>query len=136
MQRRTAAIYAALLLLLAAGSYATIGAVEAPAITIDNPEYSYVSGDQASLNNKVYTVVAVTSDFAELEWIDESIIKTETWEEDDTVKIGESEFLVGPIPNVDSITSTFILTEVRQIGDVETVTINSETYVHPLSAHQ
>lgn len=129
MQRRTAAIYAALLLLLAAGSYATIGAVEAPVITIDSPEYSYVLGDQASLNNKVYTVVAVTSDFAELEWIDESIIKTETWEEDDTVKIGESEFLVGPISNADSITSTFILTEVRQIDDAETVTINSETYV-------
>lgn len=129
MQRRTAAIYAALLLLLAAGSYATIGAVEAPVIIIDSPDYSYTSGDQAFLNNKVYTVTAVTSDFAELEWIDESIIKTETWEEDDTVNIGESEFLVGPIYNVNSVDPTFILTEVRQIGDAETVVINSETYV-------
>ena len=129
MQRRTAAIYAALLLLLAAGSYATIGAVEAPVISITNPEYSYASGDQATLNNKAYTVSAVTSDFAELEWIDESIVKTETWEADDTIKIGESDFLIGPLSTVDSMTSTFILTEVRPIGDVETVTVNSQTYV-------
>ncbi len=128
MQRRTASLYAALLLLLAAGSYATIGAVDAPIIVIDNPDYSYAMGDQAELNNKIYTVNAVTNDFAELEWVDASTLKTEKWEESDTITIGESEYLVNSV-SPDPSLSTFVLTEIRPIGDVETVTIDSTKYV-------
>jgi|GEM_PF-1379711 hypothetical protein len=132
MQRRHAALYAALLLILAAGSYATIGTVESPVITISNPDYSYDVGGEILLNDRIYKVTSLMGNFAELEWIDVSATKKEQWDLNDAIQIDISnepiEFIVSSI-SIDPPTPTFHLTEVRSLEGVPTVQVGSETYV-------
>ncbi|MFB6296565.1 MAG: hypothetical protein ABEH66_06990 [Halobacteriales archaeon] len=56
MQRRAAAAYATLFLLLAAGSYLMIGAVQEPAIALDNPDYTVSEGETVTIDGRTYTV--------------------------------------------------------------------------------
>ena len=132
MQRRHAALYAALLLILAAGSYATIGAVESPVITISNPDHSYDVGDDIPINGRIYKVTSLMDNFAELEWIDASATKKENWGINDKIQIDISnesiEFTISSI-SLDSSTPTFHLTEIRSLGDMPTIQVESETYV-------
>jgi len=57
MQRRVAAIYFVLLLVISAGAYAYTGIAEKPHVSIEGP--AYTAGDNITANGTVYTVNAV-----------------------------------------------------------------------------
>lgn len=78
MQRRAAALYAALMIILAAGAYGMIGAAQEPAISIQNPDYSLSQGDSFTVNGQTYDVAEVGEAGGELVWVNESARFTET----------------------------------------------------------
>lgn len=59
MQRRAAAVYTALFLVIAVGAFAFAGAAQEPAITIEDPEYNLSEGDEFEINGTTYTVASV-----------------------------------------------------------------------------
>lgn len=73
MQERAAALYIALFLVLAAGSYGMIGAAEAPTFAYDDPEHELSVGDEFDVGDVTYTLDGI-DDEDELE-------ATITWEE-------------------------------------------------------
>jgi hypothetical protein len=56
MQRRAAAAYAGLFVLIAVGAYAMVGVVQEPAVTVENPDHSLGSGDTLEVGDRTYTV--------------------------------------------------------------------------------
>ena len=59
MQERAAALYIALFLVLAAGSYVMVGAAEAPTFAYDDPDYELTAGDEFELDGVTYTVDSI-----------------------------------------------------------------------------
>lgn len=57
MQRRAAAIYVALFLVIGAGAYAYTGVAEKPHVELDAPTYE--SGDELTVDGRTYTVNAI-----------------------------------------------------------------------------
>lgn len=57
MQRRTAAIYFALFVVVGAGAYGLLGIMSQPAVSLDGPTYG--QGDQLSAGGVTYTVDSV-----------------------------------------------------------------------------
>ncbi|MFB6227774.1 MAG: hypothetical protein ABEH88_04195 [Halobacteriales archaeon] len=60
MQRRAAAAYAGLLLLIAVGAYVMVGVAEEPAVTVENPDYTLEDGDDLTISDRTYTVSEVS----------------------------------------------------------------------------
>jgi hypothetical protein len=60
MQRRAAAAYAGLLLLIAVGAYVMVGVAEEPAVTVENPDYTLGDGDEPTISDRTYTVSEVS----------------------------------------------------------------------------
>jgi hypothetical protein len=60
MQRRAAAAYAGLLLLIAVGAYVMVGVAEEPTVTVENPEYTLGDGDEFAIGDRTYTVSEVS----------------------------------------------------------------------------
>lgn len=94
MQRRAAAIYAAIFILVAAGAYVVIGVAQEPAVTVDDPTYSLAPGDTVTpADDRTYTVAAVQSGTnegnnlrsADLTWVNESARFTTSIEHNSTV---------------------------------------------------
>ena len=93
MQRRAAALYAALFIVVAAGSYAVIGVAQEPAVTLENPDYSAAAGDQLTIDSRTYTVGKIQpgtnegNDLrsAQLNWVNQSARYTATLENNSTV---------------------------------------------------
>jgi len=90
MQRRAAAAYATLFLLLAAGSYLMIGVAQEPAIALEDGDVDYALGDgeEFDVDGRAYTVddisgAAVLEDReATLVWVNESEKRTATIDND------------------------------------------------------
>lgn len=126
MQRRAAAVYATIFILVAAGAYAMIGAAQEPSIDLENPERTLSPGDEFSVNDRTYTA-NVEGGSAEFAWTEENARFTEAWENGSTVTVGGTEFRVlvdnGTPPGVD-------LVEVRTLPEnASTTEINGTTYV-------
>lgn len=94
MQRRAAAIYAAIFILVAAGAYVVIGVAEEPAVTVDDPAYSLAPGDTVTpADDRTYTVAAVQAGTnegndlraADLTWVNETARYTASIEHNATV---------------------------------------------------
>ena len=93
MQRRAAAVYAAFFLVLAAGAYGVLGFAQAPAVTVDDPDYTLGSGDTLTADGRTYTVGSVQPGTNEgndlrsvdLTWVNESARYTASIENDSTV---------------------------------------------------
>ena len=127
MQRRAAALYAAFFIILAAGSYAMIGVAEEPAIAVDNPAHTLVTGEEVTVNGRTYSV-RVSGGEAELTWTDEDAVQTETWDAGSTVTIDGTDFAVST--DADATPPTVRLTEERSLGEnVSTVDRDGLTYV-------
>lgn len=127
MQRRAAALYAAFFVIIAAGSYAMIGVAQEPAITVDNPAHSLTTGDQVTVDGRTYSV-RVSGGEAELTWVDEDALQTETWEVDSTVTVDGTDFSV--TTDAAATPPTVRLTEERSLGEnVSTVDREGQTYV-------
>lgn len=100
MQRRAAAAYVALFLVVAAGSYALIATGQGPTVSVEEPDHEFRAGDTLTVDGREYTVrsVEVTeseggghgggggkSYAAELAWTNESARYTESYGRNATV---------------------------------------------------
>lgn len=60
MQRRAAAAYAGLFILIAVGAYAMVGVAQEPAVTVENPDHSLADGDTLEIGDRTYTVAEIS----------------------------------------------------------------------------
>jgi hypothetical protein len=139
MQRRAAAAYVVLFVLIAAGSYAFIATAQAPAVTIENPDHDLAAGDEFTVADRTYEVTEITLTEEEddhggseetltatLEWTNDSAISTESFERDGEVELDNTTYDV-VIPN-ESDPGRATLRE-QPGDDVETVEREDGTYV-------
>ncbi|MFB6161286.1 MAG: hypothetical protein ABEJ61_08950 [Haloferacaceae archaeon] len=152
MQRRAAAIYVAIFLLIGGASYALVATAERPHVQFSDPEQRLAQGDQFTVDGRQYTVASVTAESsggggghgggggvthaATLEWTNESARYTRTWGHNTTVTVGGEQRRV-VVPN-ESDPSSFALETVQNRSailqsdpnaDNETVTRNGREYV-------
>jgi hypothetical protein len=80
MQRRAAAAYAGLFILIAVGAYLMIGVAQEPAVTVDNPDHSLGENDAFDIGDRTYTVSEISDSTGErnttLNWVNESEKRT------------------------------------------------------------
>lgn len=139
MQRRAAAAYVVLFVLIAAGSYAFIASAQSPTVTIENPDHDLTAGDEFTVNDRTYTVAEITAEEEEgehggseeiltatLEWTNESAITSESFERGGEVELGNTTYDV-VIPN-ESDPGQATLRE-QPGDDTETVERDDGTYV-------
>jgi hypothetical protein len=145
MQRRAAAIYVALFLLIGVASYSVIATATAPTIEFDDPAHELSEGDQFSAGDRQYTVASITAESGEggeltrsgrLTWTNQSARYTQTWEHDATVTYDGAEYRVvvpnGSDPSTvrlqEPINRTAILQNDTSVRD-ETLTQDGTEYV-------
>ncbi|MFB6069330.1 MAG: hypothetical protein ABEJ90_05340 [Halobacterium sp.] len=126
MQRRAAAVSVALFLLLAAGSYAMIGAAQQPDVSLENPDYAVTEGQTPTIGGTTYNFTSVSERGATATWVNESARYTTSWSEGDTVPYRGGNYTV-VIPNA-SDPVEFSLEE-NQTVDRPTVVQSGTTYV-------
>ena len=125
MQRRAAAVYAALFVVVAAGAYGMVGVAQEPVVSLDDPDYSLSSGDDLSIDGRTYTAT-VADGSGELVWVEESVRVTESWDNGSTITFRGAEFTV----LVDPAARAVDLVEVQSLpDDVTTVEDNGTTFV-------
>jgi len=94
MQRRAAAIYVALFVLVGAASYSLIATAQQPTVEFEEPTYELTQGDQLDAGGQTYTVAGVSETGGELEYTNESDRYTVTWENDSTQTVDDEEWRV------------------------------------------
>jgi hypothetical protein len=94
MQRRAAAIYVALFIVIGAASYSLIATAQTPTVEFENPEYELAQGDQFQVGEQTYTVSSVSDGSGELQYTEESAEYTVTWENDSTQTVDGDEWRV------------------------------------------
>lgn len=128
MQRRAAAIYATLFILIAAGSYVTIGVAQEPTISLQNPDFSLSENDTFTVDGRTYTVTDIGDGEATLVWVNQSARFSETLAADATVTVDGTDFSVSIDANATPPQVT--LTEVRTVPEnVTVVEDDNETFV-------
>lgn len=89
MQRRAAAVYATIFVLLAAGAYIMIGVAEEPAVTIEDPDVTVSEGESITVDGRTYNAsigiqvtdaVGAEGREATLQWVNASEKQTATLE--------------------------------------------------------
>ncbi|QSG01569.1 hypothetical protein [Natranaeroarchaeum sulfidigenes] len=134
MQRRAAAGYVALFLVIAVGAYGLAVTAESPEITLEDPEYDVEEGDQFEAEGVTYTLTEVTRDdgvpTGTLEW-NITVDEEESWEHGDVIEYQESDYEV-LIPN-ETDPSEFTLREepgddldVRGEGDDRVIRVEED----------
>ncbi|WP_363464422.1 hypothetical protein [Halogeometricum borinquense] len=108
MQRRAAAIYVALFIVIGAASYSLVATAEAPHIEFQNPAYDLSNGDSFEVGSQTYSVTEITAEVESgghgggstlvrsgaLQYTNQSARYTETWENNSTVTIDDTEWIV------------------------------------------
>lgn len=100
MQRRAAAGYVTLFLVLAVGAYGLVAVTAAPTVTVEDPDHRLTAGDQFTVGDRTYTVESVAVEEEEGEhggggllysasvaWTNDTARYTETWAAADTVDL-------------------------------------------------
>ncbi|WP_144906154.1 hypothetical protein [Halobellus captivus] len=136
MQRRAAAIYVALFIVIGAASYSLIATAQTPTVEFDSPEYELAQDDQLQVGDRTYTVSSVSGTTGELQYTEESSEYTETWENDSTQTVDDQEWRVlvdsGDDPSgftlQEEINETAILQDDPDASE-ETVEQNGTRYV-------
>jgi hypothetical protein len=143
MQRRAAAVYFVLFVVIGAGAYGFIQVgMSEPTVDLDGPTLS--EGDELTVDGRTYTVsgidteegeVAQYAGDAELTWLNESARESATLDNDSTVAYDDGQYRV-VVPADDD--STFHLVESRNVSAIlaaddavenETVTRDGEDHV-------
>ena len=126
MQRRATAVYGAIFLVLALGSYGMIAAASAPAISVEDPDYRVADGSEFTAGDTTYSVSA-SSGSGSISWTVPDTEYEVTWEEGDRVAFQGTNYTVN-IPD-GSDPRIVDLTEVRPVPeDVETTELNGTEY--------
>lgn len=102
MQRRAAAVYFILFLVVAAGAYGFLGVISQPPVDLDGPTYG--SGDEFGAGGVTYTVASVGDGEGELSFPNETAGESETvgLEEGENVTLGGSQYFAH-FPSGDSV---------------------------------
>lgn len=153
MQRRAAAIYAVVFVLIGTASYSLIATAERPHVSLENPEHELGQGDSFEVNGRTYTVASITAEKSgggghggggggavtregALEWTNRSARHTTTWEDGATVTVDGTAYVVRT-PNA-SDPSSFALERTQNrtailaddpAADDELVTRDGEEFV-------
>lgn len=92
MQRRAAAVYFTLFVVVGAGAYGFLGIMSQPPIELDGPTYS--EGDEFDAGGVTYTVNSTGDGEGELTWFNGTAGETETIDVDDgeNVTLGGSQY--------------------------------------------
>lgn len=113
MQRRAAAGYVALFLVIAVGAYGLVATAESPEITLEDPEYDIEEGEEFDAEGVTYTLTEVNTEdgapVGTLEW-EITTDQQEAWAHGDQVEYQDGDYEV-VIPDADDPTS-FTLREV------------------------
>ncbi|ERG90318.1 MAG: hypothetical protein J07HQW1_00337 [Haloquadratum walsbyi J07HQW1] len=151
MQRRAAAVYAALFIIIGAGAYSLIATAETPHVTFEDPTYELGSGDQFEVNGQTYTVssistseqggghggTATTVTKGAIQYTNDSAQYTVSFENNSTQTVDQQQWRVlvdrsGDNPTQltfrESINETAILAADPNVS-TETVTQNNDRYV-------
>ena len=135
MQRRAAAIYVALFVLVGAASYSLIATAQQPTVEFDSPTYELAQGDQFRVDGQAYTVASVSETGGELQYTRESATYAVTWENESTQTLDDEEWQVviegdapGEVTLREEINETAILAADPNAGE-ETVERNGTRYV-------
>jgi len=139
MQRRAAAAYVVLFVLIAAGSYAFVATAQSPTVSIENPDHELTAGDEFTVDDRTYNVTEIKAVeeegdhggseevlTAKLEWTNESAISTESFERGGEIELENTTYDV-VIPN-ESDPGQATLRE-QPGDDLETVERDDGTYV-------
>lgn len=127
MQRRAAAVYAVLFLVVAAGAYALIGAAEQPQINVEGQ--SYAQNDTLTEGGRTYTVASAGDGEGTLEWTNQSAAYSASWANNTTVNLANNETYRVHIPN-ESDPSQFTLRQEFNLSEnTSTVTQDGTQYV-------
>ncbi|MBB6646895.1 hypothetical protein [Halobellus ruber] len=94
MQRRAAAIYVALFVLIGAASYSLIATAQQPTVEFEDPARELTQGDTIDAGGQTYTVASVSESGGELQYTNESARYTATWENDSTRTVDDEEWRV------------------------------------------
>lgn len=156
MQRRAAAIYVALFLVIGAGSYSLIATAQTPTISFEEPDNTYQQGDTFETGAQTYTVSDITAEVesggggghggggggalvrsGQVSWVNDSARYTETWDNNTTVTVDGTEYRVlvertSGNPTAFDLQTTINETAILQDdpdADNETVTRDGERYV-------
>jgi len=135
MQRRAAAIYVALFVLIGAASYSLIATAQQPTVEFDDPARELTQGDRLDAGGQTYTVASVSETGGELRFTEESAEYTVAWENDSTQTVADEEWRVvvrGDDPSAvtlrETINETAILAADPDASE-ETVEQNGTRYV-------
>lgn len=127
MQRRAAAVYVTLFLVIAAGSYAFIGAAQQPAVGLDEPDRSLTLGEERnwttfSVGGRTYNLTSVGGGSAEASWTNESARYTAQWDNNTTVEFQGTTYRA-LVPNRTDPSSV-------TLREVQNLTENTSTVTH------
>jgi len=151
MQRRAAAIYVAFFIVLGAASYSVIATATAPTIGFENPDHRLSEGDQFSVEDRQYTVSAISAEMedggghgggasvtrsGQVTWTNDTARYTQTWDHNSTVTYQDETYRV-LVEDADDPTAFQLVEEVNRTGilqedpsvENETVTVNGTEYV-------
>jgi hypothetical protein len=135
MQRRAAAVSAVVLLLITAGSYAYIGVVEEPTVSVEG-DHTLRAGETLAAGGTSYEVSSLSDGRVTFAWTEEAATYTETWANNTTVDYGDLSYVVA-IPN-ETEPQAFTLREQLNVSAIlaadpdvedETVVIEGERQV-------
>jgi hypothetical protein len=102
MQRRAAAVYFILFVVVGAGAYGFLGVISQPPVDLDGPTYG--SGDEFSAGGVTYTVASIGDGEGELSFTNETAGEEETVgiDEGENVTLGGSTYFAH-FPSGDSV---------------------------------
>ncbi|NEU58584.1 hypothetical protein [Halorussus sp. MSC15.2] len=126
MQRRAATVYAVLFLVIAAGSYSLIGVAQEPGIDVQGE--TYAQNDTLTVNGYEYTVASVGDGEGTLTRVNQSARYTATWENNSTVQLDNSTYLVS-IPNTSDPSQVTLRQQFNLSDNTTTVEQNGTEYV-------
>jgi hypothetical protein len=148
MQRRAAAIYVALFLVVGAASYSLIATASQPTVSFENPEYELSTNDtfQVPGSQQTYKVASISSSgggeggsasvSGSIEWVNQSARYTQTWENNSSVTFQQQSWTV-LVPNQSNTNSFRLREEINRTkilqndtnADNQTLSRNGTEYV-------
>jgi hypothetical protein len=110
MQRRAVAVYAAFFLIIAAGSYTLLATAEEPTIALEDADYQLSENETFTVGGQEYTATSIEEGdngggSGSLEWTESDVEMTETWANESTVEIDDTEWTVRIGGNAENATS-------------------------------
>lgn len=123
MQRRAAAMYVLLFLVIAVGALGFINLTDGPSETIENPDYEVPQGETVTIDGVEYELSTFSEFTGQLTYLIESAEQTVTYAEDDLINVSGTEYRV-VLPDGEGIPTNATLVETYPEHDLNTTEDN------------